>query len=87
MPPSAIELQARARFHDARAAVIDLRAPAAQFLSERHRHGVHQVRAAGLHDVADVGDAAADDRAQIRQRRQQMLLDREQRAQVDRGRE
>ena len=57
-------------------AVIDLRAPAAHLLAERHRHRIHQVRAPGLDDLADVADAAADHRTEVSERRQQMLLDR-----------
>ena len=79
-------LQTRATLHDARARVIDLRAPAAHLLAERQRHRVHQVRASGLDDLADVADAAADDRGQIRERRQQVLLDRQQGAEMNRRR-
>ena len=66
--------------------VVDLRAPAAHLLAERQRHRIHQVRAPGLDDLADVADAAADHRAEVRKRRQQVLLDREQRAQMNRRR-
>ena len=32
--------------------VFDLRAPAVELLTERHRHRIHQVRAAGLDHTA-----------------------------------
>ena len=35
----------------ARIAALDLRAPAGELLPERHRHRIHQVRAAGLDDA------------------------------------
>src|SRR6185436_13229135 len=75
-------LQAAAALHDARARMIDLRVPAAHLLAERQRHRIHQVRAPGLDDVANVADAATDHRTEVCERRQQVLLDGEQCAQV-----
>jgi hypothetical protein len=66
--------------------MIDLRVPAAHLLTERQRHRIHQMCAPGLDDLADVTDAATDHRAEICECRQQVLLDGEQCAQMDRGR-
>ncbi len=45
--------QARPDRLQARDVVLDLRLPAAQLLGERHRHGVHEMRAPGLDDVLE----------------------------------
>ncbi len=45
--------QARLHTLEAGDAVLDLLTPGRQLLADRHRHRVHQVRAARLHDVAD----------------------------------
>ena len=68
-------------------AVLDLRAPGAELLAERERHRVHQVRAAGLDDVGDVGGLAADRPGQLLQRRQKLLGNGERRGEVHRRRE
>ena len=55
-------------------AALDLRAPAAELLAERHRHRIHQVRAAGLDDAAPTSRALLLERlAQMLERRQQVV--------------
>ena len=58
--------QPRPRRAQALAAGVELRLPAAEFLAHRQRHGVHQVRAAGLDDGAKRGHPRAENRADMR---------------------
>jgi hypothetical protein len=58
---------------DARLRGIQLRRPRAEFLRHRQRHRVHQMRAAGLDDLAERFRALVDGLAQVAQRRQQVL--------------
>ena len=53
VPPSGICATCGSALRDARAAEPDLRGVAGELLAERDRHGVHQVRAAGLDDVLE----------------------------------
>ena len=52
VPPCAKLHEALHRVAQTLDRVIDLRAPAVEFLAQRYRHRIHQVRAAGLDDVA-----------------------------------
>ncbi len=60
--------QPRLHRREPRHAVLDLRAPARQLLPQRHRHGVHEMRAAGLDRVRELPLAPGEHVAQVRQR-------------------
>ena len=60
---------------------------AAELLAERHRGGVHQVRAAGLHEVVELGGLGLQRRRELFQRRHQVAGRRHRRGDMDRGRE
>ena len=70
----------------ARGGRVDLRLPRAQFLRQRDRHRIHQMRAAGLDRVAEFGGSSAQDRAQVFERRQQTLVQQQRGGDMDRGR-
>ena len=53
--------------------LLDLVSPGVQALAHAHRHGVHQVGAAGFDVLVDAGGLAAGDADQMLQRRQQLL--------------
>jgi hypothetical protein len=55
-------------------------------LSERHRHRIHQVRATGLHDVAQLCCSLVDRRRKVIERRQQAFGQRARDRQLDRRR-
>ena len=59
---------------DPRLRGCQLRSPRAEFLGEGQRHRIHQMRAPGLHCLADGLGALLDGLAQVRERRQQVLL-------------
>ncbi len=64
-------------------AVFDLRAPAAQLLRKRDRHGVHEMRSPRLYDVPQLVRLALQDLAEVPERRQQFLLQLERGAHVN----
>src|ERR1700722_16567265 len=64
-----------------------LGAPAGELLLQRHRHGIHQVRAPGLHDALNFRLLDLEYVAQVRKRRDQRIAQGEGRAHVHRGRD
>ncbi len=66
--------------------VLDLRAPAVEFLPHRDRHGVHQVGPAGLDDRVGLAGLFFEHAREVRERRQQALLDAERGADMNAGR-
>ena len=58
---------------DALDAVADLRGVAAELLAQGHRGGVHQVRAAGLHDVLELDGLALQRLGQVAEGRDQVV--------------
>ena len=73
----------RERVLDASAPEPDLRGVAAELLAERHGHGVHQVRAAGLDVVGERLGLGRQRRLQLAERRQEVVGRRVERRQVD----
>ena len=70
--------------HPARAEA-DLRGVAGELLPERHRDGVHQVRATGLDDVMELGRLRAQRLLELLERRQQGVGRRVERREVHGG--
>ncbi len=64
-------------------ALLNLGAPGCDLLTEGHRHGIHQMRASGLDDVADLGLFLAEHRSQMRKRRLQRLAPQQGRTYMD----
>ena len=87
VPPCASLQQPRLHCREPCQPLLHLRAPARQLLSERHRHGIHQVRAPGLHDRGELLLAAVQRIAQLRERRHQLAAHEQRRAHVDRRRD
>ncbi len=75
--------QVLGRLLDAVAGVADLVAPSAQLLGQGHRHGIHQVGAAGLDHGLGFLLAARDGLHQVIQARQQGIVHLGNGAQVD----
>ena len=65
----------------------DLGGIPAELLPEGHRHGIHQMRATGLHDVGELDGLRAEGRGEGGERRQQVVVRRLQGGQVHRRRE
>ncbi|MNF54407.1 hypothetical protein D3C84_358350 [compost metagenome] len=65
---------------------LELLRPTVEHLTHAHRHRVHQVRTPGLDVVMHLPGLALDDLHQVRQRRQQLLMQRQRRTDVDSGR-
>ncbi len=66
--------------------MLDLCSPAVEFLSERYRHSVHEMRASRLHDVARLADLGLENLGQMPQRGQQLGLYRDRCTDVHTGR-
>ncbi len=66
-------MQARLHAFEARDAVVDLLTPRRQLLADRHRHRIHEMRAARLHDVADFLFLGGERLARVLQRRDQVF--------------
>ncbi len=75
----------RQRVAHALGAEPDLRGVAGELLAERHGHGVHQVRAAGLDDVLELVGLGGERRLELLQRGQQLVRRLGQRGEVHRG--
>ncbi len=72
---------------DALLAEADLRGVAGELLAERHGHGVHQVRAAGLHDVLELAGLLGERALEQLQRGERAVDGDVERGQVHGGRE
>ena len=68
-------------------AVLDLRGVPAELLAERHGRGVHEVRAAGLHDALEPALLAAERLGQVLEGRHQLDRDAPGGGEVDGRRE
>ena len=65
----------------------DLRRIAGELLAERHGHGVHEVRAPGLHDVVELHCLPLERRREQRERGKEIVRELSERSQVHGGRE
>ena len=77
----------RQRVAHAPRAEAHLRGVAGELLAERHRHGVHEVRAAGLHDVLELRGLGGERRLEVLERGQQRVRRLVERGEVDGARE
>ncbi|MNY01482.1 hypothetical protein D3C86_1340150 [compost metagenome] len=66
---------------------LELLRPTVEHLAHAHRHGVHQVRTPGFDVVMNLLGLALDDLHQMRQRRQQLFMERQCCADVNGGRD